>query len=252
MSFDLFLFERREDLKTSHDVLKFYEEFTRYEEDRDYNSLEGCSPVIKACAERLFEKFPPLNIGLIPENEPTAEEEARFADYSFGKNAAYCSFSFSAAKEALYFVSIYMDEMGIGLYDPQGEETYMGEGIAVLIGRTEKVNEAIFDWEAVEEKIKNLSGDEFITLWYRKDGGDVDDYIQMRPYYKKGGFLKKLFGKQEGTEIQGYGFEVAIDRQLYQTEVTDKEELLRLTKDWCLYRKNPDVSNYQLILDWRD
>lgn len=252
MSFDLFLFERREEIKTSFDVLNYFDEFMDYGEDRDYNSLEGCSPVIKAFAKKLFEKFPPINMGTLPEHEPSAEEEVYYTDYSFGERAVYCSFSFRIGKEALYEISIMMDEMGMGLYDPQGEETYMGEGIDVLLYRTESTDVAICDWETAKEKIKHLSGDEFIILWYRKDGGYVDDYIQMRPYYKKRGFLEKLFGAKEGLEIQGYGFEIAIDRVLYQTEVSTKEELLSLTKDWCLRRKTPDVSSYQVILDWRD
>ena len=48
MSLDLFIFEKREEIKTSLDVLSYLEEFSRYEEDKDYNSLEGCSPVITA------------------------------------------------------------------------------------------------------------------------------------------------------------------------------------------------------------
>lgn len=55
MSLDLFIFERREEIKTSLDVLNYLEEFTKYEENIDYNSLKGCSPVITAWAKRMFE-----------------------------------------------------------------------------------------------------------------------------------------------------------------------------------------------------
>ena len=37
MSLDLFIFEKREEIKTSLDVLSYLEEFSRYEEDKDYN-----------------------------------------------------------------------------------------------------------------------------------------------------------------------------------------------------------------------
>ena len=39
MSFDLFVFERRNSIKTSLDVFSYQEEFTEYTEDKDYNSL---------------------------------------------------------------------------------------------------------------------------------------------------------------------------------------------------------------------
>lgn len=54
MSLDLFIFEKREEIKTSLDVLSYLEEFSRYKEDKDYNSLEGCSPVITAWAKEMF------------------------------------------------------------------------------------------------------------------------------------------------------------------------------------------------------
>lgn len=46
MSFDLFIFERRKDIKTSLDVFNYYDEFTKYKENKDYNSLHGCSDII--------------------------------------------------------------------------------------------------------------------------------------------------------------------------------------------------------------
>lgn len=46
MSFDLFVFERRENIRTLEDVIKYMEEFTEYTEDKDYDSLNGCSEVI--------------------------------------------------------------------------------------------------------------------------------------------------------------------------------------------------------------
>lgn len=39
MSLYLFIIERREEIKTALDVLNHLEEFSRYKEDKDYNSL---------------------------------------------------------------------------------------------------------------------------------------------------------------------------------------------------------------------
>lgn len=96
MSFDLFVFERRENLKTSEDVVRFMEAFTRYEEEKDYDSLAGCSETISVWARKMFEKFPPMNGEYAPPDEEafaTEESGARMTDYSLGKHGVYCAFS---------------------------------------------------------------------------------------------------------------------------------------------------------------
>jgi len=49
--------------------------------------------------------------------------------------------------------------------------------------------------------------------------------------------------------IDGYDFEIMIDKKLYQTNVSDKKDLIRLMKEWCWERKNPDVKNYEIIME---
>lgn len=58
MSFDLFIFERRKDIKTSLDVFNYYDEFTKYKENKDYNSLRGCSDIIVTLAKKCSKNFP--------------------------------------------------------------------------------------------------------------------------------------------------------------------------------------------------
>lgn len=57
MSFDLFVFERRKSIKTSLDVLSYQEEFTEYTEDKDYDSLNGCSDIISSWAKKCSRNF---------------------------------------------------------------------------------------------------------------------------------------------------------------------------------------------------
>ena len=40
MSFDLFVFEKREEIKTSLDVFAYLEEFTEYKENKESSSLQ--------------------------------------------------------------------------------------------------------------------------------------------------------------------------------------------------------------------
>ncbi len=39
------------------DVFAYQEEFTEYKENKNYESLEGCSRVIACWAKKMFEKF---------------------------------------------------------------------------------------------------------------------------------------------------------------------------------------------------
>lgn len=58
MSFDLFIFERRKDIKTSLDVFNYYDEFIKYKENKDYNSLHGSSDIIVTWTKKCSKNFP--------------------------------------------------------------------------------------------------------------------------------------------------------------------------------------------------
>ena len=89
----------------------------------------------------------------------------------------------------------------------------------------------------------------FVTVWFEKNGKDEDEYIQCTPNYVKKGFLNNLFKSKSEVLIDGYDFEIMIDKKLYQTNVSDKKDLIRLMKEWCWERKNPDVKNYKIIME---
>ena len=42
-------------------VNNYMKEFIKYGEEKDYNSLEGCSEIIVKFAKKMFEKFPSVN-----------------------------------------------------------------------------------------------------------------------------------------------------------------------------------------------
>ena len=92
MSFDLFVFEKREEIKTSLDVFAYQEEFTEYKENRDYESLEGCSRVIACWAKKMFKKFPPISGKYALPDEiayATEDSENHLTDYSIGTNIVH-------------------------------------------------------------------------------------------------------------------------------------------------------------------
>lgn len=260
MSFDLFFFERRGALKTSLDVLAYFDKFVEYDEDRDYNSLEGCSDVIKDLAKKMFLKFPPLNGEYAPPDEiayASEESESHLCDYSFGKHGIYCAFSYRVDEEALAYAKRLSDESPIGIYNPQSNDALYAKGLDVLICRTEHQSDMVCDLGNIEHFLETLDDKErgtsnrdhaFLTLWFEKDGTQ-GPYIQCTPNYSSSGFLKALFKGRDSGEISGYFFEIEKDGALYQTLLQDKEELTKTIKDWCLERKEPDISDYQKILD---
>lgn len=135
MGFNLFIFERRENIKTSIDVDNYMKEFTKYEEEKDYNSLEGCSETIVKFAKKMFEKFPPMNGEHTSSDELTftsKDSEAHLADYSLGKYGIFCAFPYSVADEAINYVISFVDEYKVGIYNPQSSEPIYPKDIEIL------------------------------------------------------------------------------------------------------------------------
>lgn len=260
MSFDLFVFERREEIKTSLDVFAYQEEFTAYKEKKDYDALEGCSDGMVHWAKKMFEKFPPMNGEYALSDEmayATQDMENHLTDYSFGKNGAYCAFSYKVKEEALEFVKSIADEYGVGVYNLQSNDAILCTGIDILKCRTESTDDVVCDWDNIEnylesfddmERVKSNEGFTFITIWTERDGKQ-SNFIQCSPYFKKKGFLSSIFNRKPSNEINGYVFEIEKNGGVYQTFVQDKEELKKIIKAWCIERKEPDISEYNRILD---
>lgn len=261
MNFNLFIFERGENIKTSIDVDNYMKEFTKYEEEKDYNSLEGCSEVIVKFAKKIFEKFPPLNGEHTPSDEiafASKDSEAHLADYSLGKYGIFCAFNYSIADEAINYMVSLADEYKIGVYNPQSSEVIYPKDIEILKYRTESIDDTFIDWDTIEASINTLDNPKrgtsnrnnaFVTIWFEKNKKDEDEYVQCSPNYVKKGFLNNLFKSKNEILIDGYKFEIMLDNKLYQSNVPDKKDLIRLMKEWCWERKNPDIKDYEIIME---
>lgn len=265
MSFDLFVFERRKEIGTSTDVLRYYRTFTEYEEDRDYNSLEGCTEPIIHWAKKMFLKFPPL-LGDFEDCEQGTfkykdekDRERFLADYSFGKHGVYISFAFSVADDALRHALSFAEECGVGVFDFQSSEMVYGKGLEVLKYRTEDGGNHLAEWEDIERLVKTLDSPErgksardiaFLTLWFEESGKKKGegDYIQCAPNYVRNRGLKPLLKKEKRNFIEGYCFEVMKNGSLYHTELKTKEELLSLIERWCRKREDIDTAGYRKLL----
>ena len=253
MSLDLFIFEKREEIKTSLDVLSYLEEFSRYEEDKDYNSLEGCSPVITAWAKEMFKHFPPMNgeYALPDEIAFSSEDiEDHLTDYTLGKHGAICSFSYNVIDDALDFLLDIFDEYNIGVYDFNNIDNIIGFDIEILKYKTESTNITPCTWSEVENSIYTLDNPErksaYLSLWFDINGKD-SSFLQCAPIYKEPSFFSRLFNKDKTTEFNGYALEMKNDKNAYRTVIQNKKQLREIIKSWCFDRKLPDISKYKKV-----
>lgn len=98
MSYDILIFEP--DAVTDEDFPQWWEQVSRWEEPRDYDTTEGSTPAIRAFYRDLIRAFPPFNG---PDALSDAELEEReeqglpVADYTIGADYIYIGVGWSDA-----------------------------------------------------------------------------------------------------------------------------------------------------------
>ena len=98
MSYDILIFEP--DAVTDEDFPQWWEQVSRWEEPRDYDTTEGSTPAIRSFYRDLIRSFPPFNG---PDALSDAELEEReeqglpVADYTIGADYIYIGVGWSAA-----------------------------------------------------------------------------------------------------------------------------------------------------------
>ena len=253
MSFDLMVFEKTNAPKFFEDFLSWSTEQTQWTEDRDYDSVEGTSPQLEAWFMEMKATFPPLNGPYCLSDEAiTAEIENRLTDYSIGSSVIYAAFSWSAATEAGELAEKLARKHSVGFFNPQTADIHCA-GIVLCKMRTESFDDKTVVWEQVEKGILSLDDPErgtsprngaFITVFFEQNGTD-GEFMQCAPDYpKREGFLKSLFGAKQnvGTGIISYTVEVGTGEKIYSTQVSGKEQVRQILRDYYLSRQLPDVS----------
>ena len=98
MSYDILIFEP--DAVTDEDFPQWWEQVSRWEEPRDYDTAEGSTPAIRAFYRDLIRAFPPFNgpdaLSDV-ELEEREEQGLPVADYTIGEDLVYVGVSWSAA-----------------------------------------------------------------------------------------------------------------------------------------------------------
>ena len=105
MSYDILIFEP--DAVTDEDFPQWWEQVSRREEPRDYDTTEGSTPAIRAFYRDLIRAFPPFNG---PDALSDAELEEReeqglpVADYTIGADYIYIGVGWSDANALVKIV----------------------------------------------------------------------------------------------------------------------------------------------------
>ena len=105
MSYDILIFEP--DAVTDEDFPQWWEQVSRWEEPRDYDTTEGSTPAIRAFYRDLIRAFPPFNG---PDAFSDAELEEReeqglpVADYTIGADYIYIGVGWSDANALVKIV----------------------------------------------------------------------------------------------------------------------------------------------------
>ena len=105
MSYDILIFEP--DAVTDEDFPQWWEQVSRWEELRDYDTTEGSTPAIRAFYRDLIRAFPPFNG---PDALSDAELEEReeqglpVADYTIGADYIYIGVGWSDANALVKIV----------------------------------------------------------------------------------------------------------------------------------------------------
>lgn len=120
MSFNLFIFERRENIKILIDINNYIEEFIKYEEEEDYNLFEGCFEIIVKFVKKMFEKFLLVNGKYLYLDEIVfilKNFEIYLIDYLLGKYGVFCVFDYLVVDEVISYIIFFVDEYKIGVYN---------------------------------------------------------------------------------------------------------------------------------------
>ena len=98
MSYDILIFEP--DVVTDEDFPQWWEQVSRWEEPRDYDTTEGSTPAIRAFYRDLIRAFPPFNGPDALSDAELEDREAKglpVADYTIGADYIYIGVGWSDA-----------------------------------------------------------------------------------------------------------------------------------------------------------
>ncbi len=118
MSYDLMVFEKSKAPHKREKFMEWYFEQTEWNENRDYNSIEGTADKLKSWFMEMIETFPPMNGEFSDEsNFDDPDKESYVTDYCIGNDVIYTAFAWSVCEEAYSKMRELAQKHDVGFFD---------------------------------------------------------------------------------------------------------------------------------------
>lgn len=258
MSFDLAVFEQTAAPNTYEDFLPWLEQQCQWEEERDYNDVQGTSPNLSAWFMEMKENFPALNGPFALSDEEAfgdASTENHLTDYSIGSALIYGAFGWSVAEEAAQKAAELAEKHGVGFFDPQSGQIFC-EGMDLCMMTTENSIDMPAVWEQIQREVLTLGDPErtnwgknntFITIWFQT-GSIEEKFMQCSPdFSKKAGLLKRIMGGAKASErtVLSYSVEAGTGEKIFVKQVSTPEQAAEILHGFYQTKKLPQLSTWE-------
>lgn len=121
MSYDLAVFDPREDLRDRQAFEAWYDEITEWEQELDFNDPTNVSSALQSWFHEIRQAFVPLN-GPFAARNTGKSEEGPAADYTLAPGLIYVGFSWSNAEQAYLKAKQLAQKYKLGFLDASGDE----------------------------------------------------------------------------------------------------------------------------------
>lgn len=121
MSYDLAVFEPRDELRSRTTFDAWYDETTDWDDKVDYNDPNNARGALRAWFDEMIQTFPPMNGPLALSIEQLSRGAAA-ADYGIARDLIYLGFSWSQVELAYETCFALAEKHGVGFLDASGDE----------------------------------------------------------------------------------------------------------------------------------
>ena len=121
MSYDLAVFDPRQELRDPQVFYRWYDERTEWEDDLDYNDPSNLSAALRAWFDEIRAIFPPMN-GPHAARSTDNEASENTADFTLANDIVYVAFRWPQAEIAYETCIRLAERHGVGFLDASGNE----------------------------------------------------------------------------------------------------------------------------------
>lgn len=123
MSYDLMVFDKNKAPKECADFMEWFKNKTQWNEERDYDNVDGTSEKLVKWFMEMKDTFPPMNGEYAADFEDleTPDMESYITDYCIGSDLIYMAFAWSVSDEAYEKTVELAKKYDVGFFDVSSE-----------------------------------------------------------------------------------------------------------------------------------